>query len=528
MIRDVSRLCDEEFDLVIVGGGVLGAFLAHESARRGYRTALLEAGDFAGGTTAASGKVLHGGLRYLQHLQIGLAAASNREQRRIAELAPRLVRPLPFIVPVRKGDLRESMTMRAGAWGWNAARRFLPGDDGLPGSEFVGETELTRMLGEPWAPVLSGGMRFHDYQLRSPERLTVALLDDASEHGAEIVNYLEAVGTERTGDRVTGVSAFDHLANRRLTVQGRMTVNATGPRGAAIANEVDGSLAKTAFAKGTHVVLDRPEPPAALALPFQAEDAGSVLGRERRVFLMPWEGKTLLGASYTSFDPQLDEVQPDGREVRDFLASVHRQWPELALDGTSPLHAYAGLYPIFGAGGTPSDDSFQASRRPRIVDHADSGGPAGIVSAVSVKLTGAWKLAEQVLEVVADTLGAPNTEVPDDDHRELSRAHPTPLASQSPPSGLNFRECEMDELTEMIDAAVHEEMAVTLPDFLFRRTWLGHLGCPDDALLEPLGRAMGDCLGWDERRVRAEVARTRDEYMPIKEAIARNSDAGHD
>lgn len=516
MKRDPQRFSDEHFDIVIIGGGILGAFLAHESTRRGFRTALLERDDFASGTTSASGKVLHGGLRYLQHLEPGLAAESNRAQRRIASLAPRLVRPLPFLVPARTGNLREATVLRGGAWTWRIARRLLAGDPDLPTPRYLSRSSLQAVIGQSRTQRFSGAMRFHDYQIRSPERLTVALLADAYEHGAAVANYLEVKRIAPPSDgRLRYMTARDRLSNKELTVHGRMFVNAAGPWGVTLAESVDGSLTGTAFAKGIHVILDRPEPPAALALPLSAQRAGSALGKERRVFLMPWEGRTLAGATYRAFeenDP--GRARPGRREVREFLQRFHREWPEFELDDARPVFAYAGLYPIFD-GGSSDATTFEASLRPRVIDHEKRGGPAGLVSAISVKLTGAWELAEDVLEIVSAKLEGSGSAPADPSARELRRATPTPLRSSGithvPAGGSLGRQ----QVADMIEAAVEEEMARTVPDFLFRRTWLGHFGPPERDDLEFIGRRMGRYLGWEQPEIAEQMSRVREAYGAV-------------
>lgn len=517
MDRDTSRLSEGTFDVVVIGGGVLGGFLAHEASLRGLRTALLEARDFASGTTSASGKVLHGGLRYLQHLELGLAAEASREQRRIAHLVPELVRSVPFLVPARRGKVREAAMSRLGSWAWRFVRPLLPADDRLPSSDFLDSSDLTRRIGSRRARPFSGAMQFHDYQIRFPERLTVALISDACQRGAVAANYVEVVDLRTSGDRVDGVDAVDRLDGREITVRGRVTVNATGPGGATIARSVDGSLAGTGFAKGVHVLLDLPEPRAAMALPLRGESSGSILGRERRVFLMPWEGKTLVGATYSSHgDEEPWKVRPEPTEVRSFLEDLRREWPELELDRATPLFAYAGLYPIFEAGGS-GDDTYSASLRPRIVDHEKKGGPADFVSAVSVKLTGAWKLAEDVLTLVQEKLGTEHRDAPAPSTRTLARATPSPLpsASESLPAG-GLDGVPEGDLARMIEAAVEDEMARSLEDVLFRRTCLGHLGRPDDARLERAARIMGRRLEWSPDELEEQMDQVRGGYRAVE------------
>lgn len=514
MYRDVKRLSEETFDLVIVGGGILGGFLAHESARRGVQTALIERNDFASGTTSASGKVLHGGLRYLQHLEPGLAAESSREQSRISSLAPGLVRPLAFVVPARTGRPREAAMLRGGAWTWRVARKVFPGDGRLPPPRFLRRSALEDVLGRPTVEGFSGAMRFHDWQIRSPERLTVALVCDAREHGAAVANYVEAVDVRTSRGRVQGVSAADGRNGRRFDVRGRIVVNAAGPWGAHLAASVDGSLSDTGWAKGMHVVVDLPEPPAAVALPLTGEAAGSALGTERRIFLMPWEGRTLVGATYSPYNGDLDDVRPEPDRVGRFLDGLHREWPQFGLDGAKPLFAYAGLYPIFG-GRSAEGETFEASLRPRIVNHGNNGGPSGLISAISVKLTGAWRLAEEVLEIVEKELDRSGAASVLPSNRSLRRATPTPLALDDRDVAPQGRDWNRDDVGRMVDIAVTEEMAVTVSDFIFRRTWLGHLGRPDPDLLAFISRRMGRRLGWDEPERAAQIERAVAGYRGV-------------
>lgn len=514
MYRDIDRLSEESFDLAIVGGGILGAFLAHESSRRGMKTALIERRDFASGTTSASGKVLHGGLRYLQHLELGLAAESHREQCRIAALAPRLVRAVPFVVPARSGRTGEAAMLRGAAWGWGVVRRLLPGSDGLPPPRYLDERALGRTLGDATAEGFSGALRFHDWQIRSPERLTVALVCDARDHGAAVANYVEAVGFETSGGRVEGVSALDRRSGRRFRVRARTVANAAGPWGIDLAESVDGSLSDVDLARGAHVVVDLPEPPASVALPARGQAAGSALGTERRVFVMPWEGKTLVGATYSPHRGEVGRVRPEPGEVAAFLDEIGRAWPRLGLRDAEPLFAYAGLYPIFG-GGEGDDATFEASLRPRVVDHRAHGGPSGLISAVSVKLTGAWKLAEDVLSLAEEKFGRDAVTPSRPSSRSLSRAGPTPLASGDDPGTRRSDLAEATRLERAVDVAVREEMAVTVPDFLFRRTSIGHHGRPDRDRLDFIARQMGRRLAWDESDVDEQIGRALDAYRAV-------------
>lgn len=349
-------------------------------------------------------------------------------------------------------------------------------------------------------------MRFHDWQIRSPERLTVALVCDAQEHGAAVANYVEAVDIRTSMGQVEGVSVVDRRNDCQFGIRGRIVVNAAGPWGPTLAGSADGSLSDTGWAKGTHVVVNLAEPPAAVALPLRGEAVGSALGTERRVFLMPWEGKTLVGATYSPYNGDPGDVGPEPSRIGRFLNGLHREWPQFGLGEAKPLFAYAGLYPIFG-GRSAGEETFEASLRPRIVDHGSDGGPSGLISAISVKLTGAWRLAEQVLEIVEEELNWSGATSVLPSNRSLRRATPTPLASGDRDDSPQGQDWNRDDVERMVTIAVTEEMALTVSDFIFRRTWLGHLGRPHPDLLALISRQMGRRLGWDEPERAAQVER---------------------
>lgn len=503
MERDLDRLIHSSFDVAVVGGGILGAFVALLVARRGARVVLLEKGDFASGTTSGSGKVLHGGIRYLQSLRLGLALEAQREQRALADLVPDLVRPLPFLVPCREGRYRERLVLEAGVWAWKCFTRLVPDGVELPPTRYVGAgeaAELTDDLARPF----QGGMLFHDAQLRSPERLTFEVVRAAARAGAIVANYAEVVGIQSEAGWVTGLDVRDRLEGAAVRIDTPRVVNAAGAWAPDVAAEAPGAFPDVALGKGIHVVVDRPPPAAALALPLQGEESDDPSARgERRVFVMPWEGRTLVGASYSPFGGRPDEAGVSREEISGFLGQLHRQWPDLGFDGCRVLFAYSGLYPVFGRRDIP-EGRFAASLHPLVLDHADHGGPEGLISAVSVKLTTARALAERVVDKA----------LPDRDSdggrcgREASRPGRSHRAARHGRLRPHVdRLGKTAELPYLARRAARDEMAMHLSDVLFRRTWIGHLGHPGPTLLGEAARAMAGPLGWTEEEEERQVHR---------------------
>lgn len=515
MERDLEGLRRGQFDVVVVGGGILGSWIAWEASHRGYSVGLVERGDFASGTTSSSGKVLHGGIRYLQGPHPGLLREALREQRLLATMAPSLVRPLTFLVPARDSSLPRQLLLRAGALTWRGIRATAGRLEHLPTTVFVSErdrrnfAEVRGRLGWPAA------VAYGDLQVRSPERLVIAILRAAADRGAKIANYLEADELCVTGDDVSGVRVRDRLEGDEFSISADQVVNAAGAWAPGIEASTGASnLAHTRFAKGTHVVLDRPEPPIAMALPVSDRPGGrGEGGGTRRVFVMPWEGRTLVGATYSPFQGSPENCRPERTEISALLSTIDRQWPGLALSDSNMLFAYSGLYPLFDR--EPAEDgSFEASAHSRVVDHAETNGLSGLVSAVAVKLTTARALAEDVVELLQSKLDRGREPPPSRLQESLAHAGLTPLNSGLDPSEVLESQVL---LREIVATAVHDEMARTLGDVALRRTWLGHMGTENGRWIEVTVDEMGKHLGWSAaRKTRERTA--LEERMTVHES----------
>src|SRR5262245_22182660 len=223
-LRDPSRLADRRFDVLVVGAGIHGACAAWEAARRGAAVALLDRGDFGGATSANSLKVIHGGLRYLQHADFVRVRASARELGLLRRLAPHLVKPLPVVVPTGSGLTDSPLAFRAALALYDALGGKASHPDPASGLPPPG------ILREDAAPGLFGrGALWYDAQVTHPERLTLDFVLAASERGAEVCTYLEAAALRTEHGRVTGIEAVDRETGRSVTVAGETVLEMTGP-----------------------------------------------------------------------------------------------------------------------------------------------------------------------------------------------------------------------------------------------------------------------------------------------------------
>ena len=232
MTRDVERLSARTYDLLVVGGGIYGLAIAYDAAQRGLAVALIERGDFGSGSSFNHHRTIHGGLRYLQHLDVGRARESVRERRTIARIAPHTVEPLAFAVPLYRSLTRGKLAMRAGFLLDRAIafdrNRALPATHRLPAGRVVSRATAVQEFPGLKRHGLRGAAVFYDYVTLEPDRLTLSFCLAAVEHGAVAANYVDALEPRVDGGRVVGVRARDRVADRTFDIAAELTVNATG------------------------------------------------------------------------------------------------------------------------------------------------------------------------------------------------------------------------------------------------------------------------------------------------------------
>ena len=501
--REPGRLERAQFDLVVIGGGILGAFVAWDATTRGLRTALIERDDFAAGTSSASGRVLHGGLRSLQHLDVSAASDSLREREILARLAPELSRPLPFLFPASAG-IADQVVLRAAAVVWTSFVRALPGVTS-PSARFTGSGRDLDPSVREWAP--RGGLVVHDRQLISAERLVLAVLAAAVEGGAVVANRVEGLEILSSSGRVEGVRALDRESGDELQLHAPWVVNAAGPWATALWPAESGPPPVVAFARGVHVVASLPPPPIALGLTWSDQSAGGRVSRARRVFVMPWDDVTLIGASFEptgSIRPE--PVEPSADEIERFVTEVSRRWPALELGLDRVRYAVAGLYPIFGRDRLDSD-TYSVARRPLVCDHRERGGPDGLITGISVKLTTARALAEHLVDRIAARCDRPLAQCSTASADPLSRAWPSPVP------GIGFGPlAEPAEADRLATAAAESEQARSLADVFLRRSMIGQHGLPARDVLEGAATALASALGWSADRRESEIRQFEELY----------------
>ena len=504
--RDLGSLAGSSFDVLVVGGGIVGACVARDAALRGLRVALIERGDFGGGISWNSLKIVHGGLRSLQGLDIRQARHFVRERRAWLRIAPHLVEPLSFVVPTRGIGRESAFVMRAGL----ALNDLVSSDrnEGVVASRQIAagralSRDEMRALVPGVVDDYTGGALFHDAQLYSAERLVMAVLEDAVRAGATIANYVECVGPMGDGGVRTGVSAHDALggeSGERFDVRAAMIVNATGASAATVADRLTGREGSATAMHGIALNLmlaGDDSTKAAVAITASEE------GRMRRLFVVPWRGRTLVGTAHYPCERMPESSADLEPFVERFVREVRSAWPARAVTRASVLLVHAGMQPLpHGAPGAkhgPPEHS--------IIDHARDGAPQ-LLTAIGPKFTTSRAVAQELVDLVAARVGkatrscetatrplasAPADDVaitiaralagdragiPDDMVTHLVRSYGAGydalLALVRERSVLGARiESDSPVIAAQLEHAVRNEMAMRADDLVDRRTELG-------------------------------------------------------
>ena len=560
MIRDFSKLDSSEFDLLVIGGGIAGAGVAWDAALRGLRVLLVEKGDFGAATSSGCYKIVHGGLRYLQHLDFKRSLESIREQRALRYIAPHLVHPLPFLVPCYQGIKRgkEILSLGMNLYELLGAGRNRDIDDyhHLPRHRFISKDQTLQIAPGLNTSKLTSGLIYFDCQMSSCERLTFSVIRAAADAGACVINYAEVNGAQSitVGDgKFSEVIVRDLITGNLHKARAQVVVNASGPWVDSVlqgfgAKRTSNSFSRNIFSKGFQVVLPQFIKGFAVAVESSYEDKTSVVSRGgRSFFLTPWRNHTMLGTADSLFVGEPDTFKLDPEEIRNFVLDAASAYSNIALDPKNIRFVYGGLRPIDEdyvdrAAEVPLMAATHVSKKDEIIDHEFNGGPENLISMIPVKYTTFRGVSEGVVNLVQKKLGQRQTdsitaqsrvyggEIADyaiflaQKYGEYSELFPQEtiyhLASHygtRMDSVINLVKrssqlgAPLGPKTQVLRAeiihAVREEMSLHLSDVAFRRTGLGTLGNPGTgALVEAANLLQGE-LGWSESEKVTQIER---------------------
>lgn len=534
MQRSLSALEGPELDLVVVGAGVYGALAAWDAALRGLSVALIDKNDFGGATSFNSLKTAHGGLRYLQHADLGRMRESIRERQTLMRIAPHLVHPLPFFLPTYQAGLRRRSILAVAMLlndliGFDRNRGADP-EKRLPPGRVLSRSESQRLVPGVREEGLTGGALWYDAQIRNSDRLTLAFILSAAEAGAQVANFVEANGFVREGDRIHGVRCRDVLGGGEILVRARVVLNASGPW-------ADRTLASLGLEGRSP--LFRPSRAMNLVTRAVLKDVavGFTSRRNQVLFVIPWREFSLIGTTHAAYDGEPDAIEAREEDVRELLEEINHAYPEAHLARQDVRLVHRGILP---AAANANGSRVTLVKRYRIHDHRAEG-ISGLLSMVGVKYTTARDVAEKAVDRVFEQLGQ--------SHPSASRTASTPvhggaignfsefLAQEVRRKPLGLDEKVVRHLVETYGSAyphvlrhaepdpdlalpiaggspvsraevlhaIREEQAVDLASVVLRRTELGSAGHPGRASLESCAAVLARELGWDEAKKKNEI-----------------------
>ena len=529
---------ENPFDVFIIGGGITGAGLALDAAARGLKTALIEKRDFAAGTSSRSTKLIHGGLRYLEHYDFALVREGLRERAELLKLAPHLNEPFPFVIPIYQDKRRNydhPLLVRAGLVLYD----LLAGKYNIQRHRRISLEETLQLAPQLDPRGLKGALVYYDGRTND-SRLVIEIIKTANVHGASIANYISFTGfIKDASKKISGVKLRDEFTGEEFEVHSRTVINATG----VWMNEVRSLSANLSQddkqlrpSKGIHLTVsaERLKVTTAWLIP--------AIGEKRFYFVVPWEGRVNIGTTDTDYQDGKDSPGAIEAEVVNILQAINAYFPEARLEQSDVISAWAGLRPLISSGNT-NQSSTAVSRKEEIFADED-----GLISLAGGKLTTYRLMAERGIDLAMEqlknsgvqakkvstkniVLGGGNLKreemesiaqkISQDENLSIETARQLIFNYGSEYEKILALAREDERLRELLVAdlpnfaaeviyAVRFELAMTIADVLTRRTRLAMLtriNCSSK-----IAELMAVEHGWDEEEKRRQLEAYQQEY----------------
>ena len=513
-----ASLQGQHFHVVVIGGGINGVAIARQCARAGKHTLLVEQSDFSSGVTSRSTRIIHGGLRYLEHGEIGLVRESLREREKLLREKSHLVHPMHFLLLLNETSKRNALKIRLGLWLYRRIAGRSPGKG-------VNEIELKQLeraldAGHRWS-----FFNYEDAQCEFPERLVAEWLMEAAEAGAVVRNHTEALAVDVAHGRVHGVLLRDQLTGKDERVNAAWVINCSGPW---VDRVCQRSSIRTATPmvggiRGSHIVLPRFSGSPNAAIYTEALDG-------RPIFVLPWNDQILAGTTEVADSGDPGKTVPSPDEISYLIRSVAQLFPKAKISAQSVKHAFAGIRPLpYSPGNRPS----AITRRHILHDHADDGA-ARMISLIGGKLTTAASLARECARKIGLSAAEPKVLAmgpeasldPLLDEAVLEIARIGAVSEESARGMLEWHGKRAADIARMalvsaelrapicphtshvvaeVVEAYRREYAVTLGDVLLRRVPVALGACWSESCSREAALRIGAVLGWNDQTMGANL-----------------------
>ncbi len=523
----------DKFDLVIVGGGITGAAVAYIAAARGLSVALFEKKDYGGATSAATSKLIHGGLRYLANGELKLVRESLRERRILGNIAPNFVYPLPFILPMYKRWRGNIWKMLMGMYLYDALsydkKDTWDRSKKLENHRLINHRKTIRVEPNLKKENLRNAFYFFDYQSIFPERLTLAFIKSAAEYGASVSNYTPVEGfVFGDGRKITGVRVKDIFTGRTREVHAGLVVNCGGTWADKILSLAAGdgeSKHRVKRSEGIHIITKKIAGNHVVSL--QKADGGHMM-------IMPWREHSLIGTTDKEFLGDPDEYKVSMESIDEIIENVNTNYGR-KISREDIIHAYGGLRPLVD---DQTKGSYETSRKYEVYDNAIDG-IDGMITVEGGKYTTSRSLAREVLRLISVKLSRTLSD-PVSDNLYLSGCEIRDMKQFMIRQHLNYKDFSRNtveyvsrnygtesqvvfriarsnprfaeevshdgEILAEVVYAIQYESAKTLRDIMLRRTGIGTLGNPGKTVIDKIASLAAGMMGWNERRKEDEIA----------------------
>jgi len=536
-VKPRPSLDGQHFHVVVIGGGINGVAIARECARAGKRTLLVEQNDFASGVTSRSTRVIHGGLRYLEHGELDLVRESLRERERLLRERSHLVHPVHFLFLLNETSRRSALKVRAGLWLY---RRFAGRK-----SASLTEMEMVRIQraldsGHQWLM-----LNFEDAQCEFPERLVAEWMIEAADAGAVVRNHCEVLAVDISQGRARGVLLRDRATGKDQRVDAGWVLNCTGPWADRICQRSNVRTGKLMLGgvRGSHIVLPRFSGAPSAALYTEAADG-------RPVFVVPWNEQILVGTTEVPDSGDPGRTAPSAQEIEYLLRTASTLFPKVKLSAEDIKFAFAGVRPLPNS---PGDKPSAVTRRHFLHDHSGQGA-ARMISVIGGKLTTAASLAREVARKIgisvqepkAVTIGPGSALDPVLDQQVIEIARAGSVSEETARGIMEWHGQRATDIARMalvsaelrapicphtphivaeVVEAYRKEYAVSLADVLLRRVPVALGACWSESCSREAALRIGAVMGWNDQEFGANLEAFETERAAFLQKPARNISA---
>jgi len=536
MERFIENYQGKEFDLIVIGGGITGATVAYEAASRGLSVALIEKSDFGSATSAATSKLIHGGLRYLSTFEFALVRESLKERRVLTNIAPNFIHPASFLFATYKKDKVSNLMMKIGMllyelfsfdknWLWDNSKK-------MPHHKSVSSEDISKLFPNALTDGLLGGQMYYDCTSHSPERFTLAFIKSAVKYGASVTNYTKVedfiVNETAKMKTVKGVKVIDELSGKKYNINGKLIINCAGPWADILLDKIKKNIGSQELrrSEGIHIVTKK-------LVDKHIFSGSTVTGKH--FFMLPYRNHTLVGTTDKEFIGKPDDYKVTKKAIEELILDVNKSFGNTEkIKYEDIVYTYGGLRPLVE---DQTEDVYHSSRKYEITGEKKNG-IEGLITVEGGKFTTSRMLAEKAIDKTLKILKLPKKKSISknnylyaceiDNSLDFIAEKQKQYCDFLPEQIEYLSKCygtEIDELFSIIQEdesykkalnkdgenlaqvifAIRNEMAVSLSDIMIRRTGIGQLGHPGKETLNKVAKLAARELKWDDEKLSDEI-----------------------